>query len=122
MYLGHLLFLGGLAGVLRSPLAAALGAAQILSLVRHIQVDEERLARLFGPEYADYRTCVGRWLSFGFGPDAEVSPPLDARLSGEYRAEPGEGAEEASKSLPRWSGEYRAEPGEGGEGALNYSS
>jgi protein-S-isoprenylcysteine O-methyltransferase Ste14 len=65
MYLAHLLFLGGLACALRSPLTAALGAGQALTLVRHVRIDEARLTRLFGADYADYRARVGRWLSFG---------------------------------------------------------
>jgi protein-S-isoprenylcysteine O-methyltransferase Ste14 len=63
MYLGHLLFLGGLAFALGSPLAAALGAGQALTLVRHVRIDEQRLARQFGAEYADYRARVGRWFA-----------------------------------------------------------
>jgi protein-S-isoprenylcysteine O-methyltransferase Ste14 len=74
MYLGHLLFLAGLALALRSPLAALLGAGQALTLLRHVQIDEERLARQFGAEYADYRARVSRWFSLGRGYTAGPRP------------------------------------------------
>ena len=62
MYLGHLIFLTGLAGLTRSPVAGALLAGSIPWFDRHARGDEERLERLFGAEYTDYRDDVPRWL------------------------------------------------------------
>ena len=61
MYLGHLLFLTGLAGATRSPAAACLLVAQYLRLRERVRVDEERLERIFGDAYRDYRARVPRW-------------------------------------------------------------
>ena len=95
MYLGHMLFLVGLALTLRSPLAAVLGAGQALTLLRHVQIDEERLAQQFGAEYADYRARVSRWFSLGrvSAPGPESSPrrdrtPLGATERGASQAAP----------------------------------
>lgn len=62
MYLGHLVFLAGLALTTRSPLAAAALAINVPWFDRHAQRDEERLTELFGEEYTAYRDRVPRWL------------------------------------------------------------
>lgn len=62
MYLGHLLFLAGLVGATRSPVAAGLLVAQYLRLRERIRVDEARLERIFGDSYRAYRARVPRWL------------------------------------------------------------
>ena len=69
MYLGHIIFLAGLAGMTRSPLAAALLAANVGWFNGRVRDDEQRLADLFGEDYLRYREEVRRWLgvprSFG---------------------------------------------------------
>lgn len=62
MYLGHLVFLVGLAASTRSPLAAATLALNIPWFDRHARRDEERLDELFGETYTTYRDRVPRWL------------------------------------------------------------
>ncbi len=68
MYLGHLLFLAGLAGLTRSPLAVAFLVWQWRRLSRRVEIDEVRLDATFGEEYEDYRARVPRW--FGTIPTA----------------------------------------------------
>lgn len=62
MYLGHLLFLLGLALATRSPFAVAALAINVPWFDRHAQRDEERLTELFGETYTAYRERVPRWL------------------------------------------------------------
>ena len=62
MYLGHLVFLTGLTGLTRSPLATLLLAVNLPWFDHHARQDEERLLHLFGASYADYRDRVPRWL------------------------------------------------------------
>jgi protein-S-isoprenylcysteine O-methyltransferase Ste14 len=62
MYLGHLVFLGGLAVLTRSPFAAALLTAVVPWFDERAAHDEERLERAFGADYAAYRDRVPRWL------------------------------------------------------------
>lgn len=62
MYLGHLVFLLGLALATRSPVAAAALAVNVPWFDRHAQRDEERLTELFGETYTAYRERVPRWL------------------------------------------------------------
>ena len=62
MYLGHLIFLSGLALLTRSPLAAVLLAVNIPWFARRVRRDEERLARRFGPPFDEYCARVPRWL------------------------------------------------------------
>lgn len=62
MYLGHLVFLLGLALTTRSPLAVATLAVNVPWFDRHARRDEERLTELFGEAYTAYRDRVPRWL------------------------------------------------------------
>jgi protein-S-isoprenylcysteine O-methyltransferase Ste14 len=62
MYLGHLVFLAGLALTTRSPIAAGALAINVPWFDRHAQRDEERLTELFGEAYTAYRDRVPRWL------------------------------------------------------------
>jgi protein-S-isoprenylcysteine O-methyltransferase Ste14 len=62
MYLGHLVFLLGLAVTLRSPVALALLVLRAIWFHRRVVADEARLAARFGAEYTDYMRRVKRWL------------------------------------------------------------
>jgi protein-S-isoprenylcysteine O-methyltransferase Ste14 len=62
MYLGHLIFVTGLALLTGSPVAVA--ALPVLGswFDRRAAHDEERLAQRFGRPYIEYRDRVPRWL------------------------------------------------------------
>ena len=62
MYLGHLIFVLGLALALRSWIAAALFAFHAVWFDRRVAADEARLEALFGPTYLNYRARVKRWI------------------------------------------------------------
>ena len=62
MYLGHLLFLAGLAIATGSRIAAAALVWQAYRLSDRVAIDEERLEGIFGDEYRDYLGRVPRWL------------------------------------------------------------
>lgn len=62
MYLGHLIFLAGLALALRSWLAAAVFAYHVVWFDRRAREDEARLAALFGEPYRGYAGRVKRWI------------------------------------------------------------
>ena len=62
MYLGHQIFLAGLALATRSPLAAALFAAHVPWFDAHAREDERGLQERFGAPYEAYRDAVPRWL------------------------------------------------------------
>jgi protein-S-isoprenylcysteine O-methyltransferase Ste14 len=62
VYLGHLIFLLGLALTLRSLFAAILGAVTAVVFHRRILNDEKRLAGVFGQEYFAYQSRVKRWI------------------------------------------------------------
>jgi protein-S-isoprenylcysteine O-methyltransferase Ste14 len=62
MYLGHLIFLAGVALTLGSWIAAAVLVAHMFWFHRHVRTDEERLAALFGDSYRDYCRRVKRWI------------------------------------------------------------
>ena len=62
MYMGHLIFLAGLALTLHSWLAAALGLLTMLRFDARIRRDEARLIARFGAPYADYLAKVRRWI------------------------------------------------------------
>jgi protein-S-isoprenylcysteine O-methyltransferase Ste14 len=62
MYLGHLIFLAGLAFALDSWLAAALFVFHAAWFDRRVRDDETRLSALFGDRYREYRARVKRWI------------------------------------------------------------
>ncbi len=62
MYLGHLLSLAGLALATGSPVGVAGLLWQWRRLSRRVEVDEERLARIFGDDFRDYAARVPRWV------------------------------------------------------------
>lgn len=62
MYLGHLIFLAGLALTLQSWLAAAVFAFHAVWFDRRVRQDETRLAALFGDPYRDYLSRAKRWI------------------------------------------------------------
>src|SRR6266704_4507422 len=62
MYLGHLIFMLGLALTFWSWFALILLAARALWFHRRVLHDEARLEQIFGAEYARYRARVKRWI------------------------------------------------------------
>jgi len=62
MYLGHLIFLAGLALSLRSWLAAAIALGTAVWLQLRVLRDEQRLAGRFGKPYMQYLSRVKRWI------------------------------------------------------------
>jgi protein-S-isoprenylcysteine O-methyltransferase Ste14 len=62
MYLGHLIFMLGLAVTFWSWLALILLAANAIWFHRCVLDDEARLRKLFGTQYADYQARVKRWI------------------------------------------------------------
>lgn len=62
MYLGHLIFLLGLALTLRSELAAVILVVSIAYFYARVKKDEKRLAAHFGDTYAEYCSRVKRWI------------------------------------------------------------
>ena len=62
MYLGHLIFMLGLAVSFWSAFALALAVARAVWFHRRVVRDETRLEALFGAQYAAYRARTPRWL------------------------------------------------------------
>ncbi len=62
MYLGHVIFLLGLAVTFWSFFGLAVFAARTVWFHRRILADEERLQARFGDQYRDYRHRVRRWI------------------------------------------------------------
>jgi protein-S-isoprenylcysteine O-methyltransferase Ste14 len=62
MYLGHLVFLAGLALVLASWIGAAVLVFHAAWFHRRVRADERHLAELFGEPYREYCRHVKRWL------------------------------------------------------------
>lgn len=62
MYLGHLIFLLGLALTLRSWFALILLAARAIWFHARVLRDESQLAERFGADYAAYQRQVPRWI------------------------------------------------------------
>lgn len=62
MYLGHLVFLAGLALTFHSALAAAIAIASAAFFHARVRRDEKRLSERFGEPYAEYCRRVKRWL------------------------------------------------------------
>ena len=64
MYLGHLIFLTGLAVTLRSYAGAGLALLHIPWFQNRVMKDESRLHEIFGAEYAAYTRKVKRWVPY----------------------------------------------------------
>jgi Phospholipid methyltransferase len=64
MYLGHLIFMFGLALVTRSKLAWGILLANAPWFHWRVLADEARLKERFGAEYEDYCRRVKRWIPF----------------------------------------------------------
>jgi protein-S-isoprenylcysteine O-methyltransferase Ste14 len=64
MYLGHLIFLLGLALSWRSRMAWLILLACLPWFHDRVLRDEERLGEKFGDEYADYKRRVRRWIPY----------------------------------------------------------
>ena len=62
VYLGHIIFMLGLALTLHSLLAAILAVVVGISFHRRILQDEKRLASVFGQQYFEYKSHVRRWI------------------------------------------------------------
>jgi len=62
MYLGHLIFMLGLALTFWSWFALILLAARALWFHRRVLHDEARLEQIFGADYAAYRARAKRWI------------------------------------------------------------
>jgi protein-S-isoprenylcysteine O-methyltransferase Ste14 len=62
MYLGHLIFMLGLAITFWSWAALALFAFHVVWFHRRVLEDEARLDARFGPAYAEYKARVKRWV------------------------------------------------------------
>ena len=62
MYLGHLIFLAGIAAALHSWLAAAVFVFHAAWFDRRVRDDEARLSALFGDRYREYLARVKRWI------------------------------------------------------------
>ena len=62
MYLGHLIFLAGLALLLRSWLGAAVAVGTAVWLQFRVRRDERRLGERFGEPYLQYCSRVKRWI------------------------------------------------------------
>jgi protein-S-isoprenylcysteine O-methyltransferase Ste14 len=62
MYLGHLVFMLGLAVTFRSYVALALLALSAIWFHRRVVADEARLVERFGADYTDYMRRVKRWV------------------------------------------------------------
>lgn len=62
MYLGHLIFMLGLALAFQSWPAAALFAFHCVWFNRRVVADEAGLEKLFGVPYLDYKARVKRWI------------------------------------------------------------
>jgi protein-S-isoprenylcysteine O-methyltransferase Ste14 len=62
MYLGHLIFLVGLAITFWSWFALLVLAGRAVWFHRRVLYDEARLEKIFGAEYVAYRSRVKRWI------------------------------------------------------------
>lgn len=62
MYLGHLIFLAGLAWLLHSWLGVALLAFHVYWFHQRVKNDEPALLAQFGESYRQYQTQVKRWI------------------------------------------------------------
>jgi protein-S-isoprenylcysteine O-methyltransferase Ste14 len=66
MYLGHIIFLVGLALFFHSWLAALITAATAIWFHRRVLRDEKKLPARLGPAYVEYQQRVKRWIPWLF--------------------------------------------------------
>jgi protein-S-isoprenylcysteine O-methyltransferase Ste14 len=66
MYLGHLMFLVGLAILFWSWFGLIVVVLRALWFHRRVLHDEGRLEKIFGAEYSAYRARVKRWIPGAF--------------------------------------------------------
>ena len=66
MYLGHFIFVIGLALTFQSAFALLLLVVTVIILQMHVLRDEKRLRELFGAEYQAYAARVRRWVPYLF--------------------------------------------------------
>ena len=64
MYLGHLIFLLGMALTIQSPLALLFLVFSAAWFHRRVARDENRLRELFGADYEAYAARVKRWIPY----------------------------------------------------------
>jgi protein-S-isoprenylcysteine O-methyltransferase Ste14 len=64
MYLGHLIFMAGLAITFQSWAAVALLVFHLFWFQRRVAEDERHLETLFGADYAAYKVRVKRWIPY----------------------------------------------------------
>lgn len=64
IYLGHLIFVLGLALTLQSWLAYGVLATLAIWYDIRVRADEQNLARLFGESYLAYRSLARRWIPY----------------------------------------------------------
>jgi hypothetical protein len=62
MYLGHIIFLAGLALTLHSPVAAAIAVATAIWFHVRVRRDETRLVERWGEAYRRYLSITKRWI------------------------------------------------------------
>ena len=62
IYLGHIIFLVGLALFLKSAFAAVLTIAVVIHSHSRVKDDEKRLTEKFGEPYENYLRTVKRWI------------------------------------------------------------
>ena len=62
VYLGHLIFMLGLAATFASWFALTLFAVRTIWFHRRVLEDEARLRSMFGTPYLDYQQRVKRWI------------------------------------------------------------
>lgn len=62
MYLGHMIFMAGLAITFRSLAAIALLAFHVVWFHLRVLEDEKHLEQIFGASYLDYKSRVKRWI------------------------------------------------------------
>lgn len=79
MYLGHMIFLAGLALATQSPVFGAVFGWHVPWFDARAADDEARLEELFGAEYEQYRRAVPRWLPTRVGSVAARSRPVVSR-------------------------------------------
>ena len=66
VYIGHIIFLLGLALTLRSLFAGLLTVVIAVTFHRRILKDEKRLAAVFDEQYFEYQSHVRRWIPLVF--------------------------------------------------------